>query len=143
MDLLLWAFLTGMQYFVFIILGIIFGEYSGENFYKRREEGRCWNRGRRKLEEGVNSRGRITLIKQGSCYRVYRHVGSGAKKPVGFLGPAGSTLVGRVDHPNWHQGSYEAQTRDRQGYRSKDLGTIFSLLKIQVFFDVTLSLMHK
>ena len=59
----------------------------------------------RKLEEGVNSKGRITLIKQGSCYRVYWHVGSGARKPIGFLGPAGSTLVDRVDHPNWHQGS--------------------------------------
>ena len=29
----------------------------------------------------------------------------GARKPVGFLGSAGSTLVGKVDHPNWHQGS--------------------------------------
>ena len=41
--------------------GIIFGEYSGDNFYKIREERRCWKRGGRKLEEGVNSRGRITL----------------------------------------------------------------------------------
>ena len=97
----------------------------------------------RKLEEGVNSRGRITLIKQGICYRVYRHVGLGARKPVGFLGPVGSTLVGRVDHSNWNQGSDEAQAMERQGYRSKDSGTIFSLLKVQVFFDVTLSLMHK
>ena len=60
--------------------------------------------------------------KQGSCYWVYRHVGSGDRKPVGFLGPAGSTLVGRVDHPDWHQGSYEAQTRERQGYRSRIQG---------------------
>ena len=74
--------------------------FWGENFYKRREERRCWNRGGRKLEEGVNSRGRITLIKQGSFYWVYLHVGSWARKPIGFLGPAGSTLVGRVDHPD-------------------------------------------
>ena len=73
----------------------------------------------RKLEEGVNSRRRITLIKQGSCYQIYRHMGSEARKPVGFLGPAGSTLVGRVDHPDWHQGSDEAQTRERQGYMSR------------------------
>ena len=58
-----------------------------------------------KLEEEVNSRGRITLRKEGSCYRVYQHVGSRDRKPVDFLGPAGSMLVGRVDHPNWHQGS--------------------------------------
>ena len=70
-------------------------------------------------------------------------MGSGARKPVGFLGLAGSTLVGRVDHPNWHQGSDEAQPRERQGYRRKDSGTIFSLLEVQVFFGVTLSLMHK
>ena len=76
----------------------------------------------RKLEEGVNSRGGITLIKQGSCYWVYRHVGSGARKPVGFLGPASSMLVGRVDHADWHQGSNEAQTRERQGYRSRIQG---------------------
>ena len=73
----------------------------------------------RKLEEGVNSRRRITLRKQASCYRVYWHVGSGARKPVGFLGPTGSTLVGRVDHPDCHQGSDEAKERERKGYRSR------------------------
>ena len=40
---------------------MILGEYLGDNFCIRREERRCWNRGGRKLEEGVNSRGRITL----------------------------------------------------------------------------------
>ena len=46
-------------------------------------------------------------------------MGSGARKPVGFLGPVGSMLVGKVDHPDWHQGLDEAQTRERQGYRSR------------------------
>ena len=63
------------------------------------------------MEEGVNSRRRITLRKEICFYWVYRHVGSGARKPVNFLGPAGSTLVGRVDHPNWHQGSDEGEAR--------------------------------
>ena len=36
-------------------------EFWERIFYKRREERRCWNRGGRKLEEGVNSRGIITL----------------------------------------------------------------------------------
>ena len=76
----------------------------------------------RKLEEGVNSRERITLEKQGSCYQVYRHMGLGARKPVGFLGPAGSTLVDRVDHLVWYQGSGEAQMRESQGYRSRIQG---------------------
>ena len=70
-------------------------------------------------------------------------MGSGDRKPVGFLGPTGSTLVGKVDHLDSYQGSDKTQMRERQGYRSKDSGTIFSLLKTQVFFDVTLSLMHK
>ena len=83
----------------------------------------------RKLEEGVNSRGGITLIKQGSCYRVYRHVGLGARKPVSFLGLAGS-LVARVVHPVWHPGSDEAQTKEGQGYRNK----IPEQNQVQVFF---------
>ena len=74
------------------------------------------------------------MREQGSCYRVYRHMGPGARKPVGFLGPAGSTLVGRVDHPNWHQGS----DRLRRGFKD-----YLQLAKVQVFFDVTLSLLHK
>ena len=70
------------------------------------------NRGKKVMEQrGKKTGGRgysrdeLHSGKQGSCYRVYQHVGSGARKPAGFLGPAGSTLVGRVDHLNWHQGS--------------------------------------
>ena len=53
----------------------------------------------------------------------------GARKPVGFLGSAGSTLVGKVDHPNWHQGS----DRLRRG-RGKATGARFKLTKVQLFF---------
>ena len=71
--------------------------------------------------------------KQGSCYHVYRHMGSRARKPVGFLGPACSTSVDRMDHPNWHQGS----DRLRRG-RGKDTRAEFrdylQLAKAQVFF---------
>ena len=80
----------------------IFPESSRENFQRRTESKKGWNREGRKLEEGVNSRGKIYTQREGSCYPVYRYVGSGARKPIGFLGPAGSTLVGRVDHPSWH-----------------------------------------
>ena len=47
----------------------------------------------------------ITVEKQGSFYWLYRHVGSGARKLVDFLGPAGLKLVGRVDHRVAYQGS--------------------------------------
>ena len=59
---------------------------------------------------GLTLGGRFTLREEASCYPVYRYMGSGARKPVGFLGPVGS-LVGRVDHPVWNPGSDEAQTR--------------------------------
>ena len=80
-----------------------FGESSRKNFFteEQRKEGdgaemeENWRRGLTPGDE-------LHSEKQGSCYRVYRHVGSGARKPVSFLGPAGS-LVGRVDHSNWHQ----------------------------------------
>ena len=55
----------------------------------------------RKIEEGVTQELKITGGREGSYYWV-----SGARKPVGFLGPAQSTLVGRVDHEVWQQGSY-------------------------------------
>ena len=54
---------------------------------------------------GLTPGGIFTLREEGSFYSVYWYVGSGARKPVGFLGPLGSTLVGRVDHPVWHPGS--------------------------------------
>ena len=47
-----------------------------------------------KLEEGDNSRTRISrndeedIEGKGSCSRDYWSVGSGARKPMGFLGPA-------------------------------------------------------
>ena len=60
-------------------------------------------------------------------------MGSVARKPIGFLGPAGSMLVGRVDHPNWHQGSDMLR-----GGRGKATGAGFKdylqLAKVQVFF---------
>ena len=70
-------------------------EESKEGDGTGREEN--WRRGLTPEEELHSSKG--------SCYRVYRHVGLGARKPVGFLGPVESMLVNRVDHPNWHQGS--------------------------------------
>ena len=69
----------------------IFLESSWENFQGRTESKKGWNREMRKLEEGVNSRGEK---REGSCYPVYRYVGSGARKPVGFLGPAGLLVRG-------------------------------------------------
>ena len=107
--------------------------FWGREFFQKKGANKVLEEKGRKLEEGVNSRGGITLIKQGSCYRVYQHVGSGARKPVGFLGPAGSMLVGRMNHPNWYQDSDEAQMRERQGYRSKIQGLSSACLKFKYF----------
>ena len=38
--------------------------------------------------------------REGGCCPFYWYVGSGARKPVGFLGPA-NLLVGRVENRNW------------------------------------------
>ena len=92
--------------------------FVGREFLQKKEERRCWNRGEENWRRGLTPEKELHSSK-GSCYRVYWHVGSGARKPVSFLGPAGSTLVGRVDHLDWHQGSDEAQTREKKGYKSR------------------------
>ena len=56
-------------------------------------------------------------------------MGLGARKPVGFLGLAGS-LVGSVDHLVWHPSVDEAQTKEGQGCRNK----IPEKNQVQVFF---------
>ena len=43
----------------------IFQESSRENFYRRTESKKGWNREGRKLEEGVNSRGHIYTQRRG------------------------------------------------------------------------------
>ena len=45
---------------------------------------------------GINSR-KIFTLSEGGCCPFYWYVGSGARKPVGFLGPA-NLLVGRVEN---------------------------------------------
>ena len=72
--------------------GLYFGNYS------------AWVENEEKLEEGDNSRTRISVNdwedkeRRGSCSQYYWSVGSGARKPMGFLRPAHdeSWLVG------WH-----------------------------------------
>ena len=79
----------------------IWGEHSGEIFM---EEQRKESDGAEREEiwrRGLTPGGRFTLREEKGCYLVYQYVGSGARKPVGFLGPAG-LLVGRVEHPSWH-----------------------------------------
>ena len=119
----------------------ILGERSREKFFT--EEQRKESDGAKKEENwrrGLTPGGELHSEKQGSCYRVYWHVGSGARKPVGFLGTAGS-LVGRVDHPSWHQGSY----RIRQGKgKAKGAGIRdnLQLAKAQVFFGEPLVILQ-
>ena len=85
----------GDDFWVFFlrVVGKIFTE---EQRVRRDGTGReeSWRR-------GLTPWGRFTLREEGSFYLVYRYMGSGARKPVGFLGPPG-LLVGRVDHPSWH-----------------------------------------
>ena len=48
---------------------------------------------------GINSR-QIFTLSEGGCCPFYWYVGLGARKPVGFLGPA-NLLVGRVENQSW------------------------------------------
>ena len=73
--------------------------YFGEKLYY------AWGKRRGKiLEEGDNSRRRVSINDwdredkewRGSCSRYYWSVGSGARKPVGFLGP--------THHESWSAG---------------------------------------
>ena len=42
----------------------------------------------------------ICSLRRGGCYPFSWYVGSGARKPVDFLGPA-NLLVGRVENQSW------------------------------------------
>ena len=42
----------------------------------------------------------ICTLRKGGCYPFSWYVGSGARKPIGFLGPA-NLLVGRVENQSW------------------------------------------
>ena len=64
---------------------------SEEILWKNREE--------RKKKFGIYSR-EICILSEGGCYPFSWYVGSGARKPVGFLGPA-NLLVGRVENQSW------------------------------------------
>ena len=111
----------------------LFWRVVGENFFteEQRKEGDGAER-EENWRRGLTPGDELFSEKQGSCYRVYRHMGSGARKPVGFLGPAGSTLVG--SHLNWHQSSHKLRRRRGQatGAGFKDY---LQLAKVQVFFS--------
>ena len=77
-----------------------FGGNSREEFFLRKNESDGAER-EESWRRRLTPRGRFTLREEGSCYPVYRYVGSGARKPIGFLGPAG-LLVNRMEHPSWH-----------------------------------------
>ena len=67
-------------------------------------------------------------------------MGSGARKPVSFLGPVGS-LVGRVDHPSWHQGSYRLG-RGKGKAKGAGIRDNLQLAKAQVFFGEPLVILQ-
>ena len=76
------------------------GRNSREEVFLRKNESDAAEREdswRRELTPG----GQIYTQRERVCYPVYRYVGSGARKPISFLGPAG-LLVGRMEHPSWH-----------------------------------------
>ena len=109
-----------------------FGRVVGK-FFTEEQRVRRDGRGREESwRRGLTPRGRFTLKEERSCYPVYRYVGLGARKPVGFLGPAGS-LVGRVDYPSWHQGSYRLK-RGKGKAKGVGIRDNLQLAKAQVFF---------
>ena len=71
---------------------------QGENFYGERGVKKFYERTERKGENfGGNLLSQICTLRKGGCYPFSWYVGSGARKPVGFLGPA-NLLVGRVEN---------------------------------------------
>ena len=84
-----------------MIFGGFFWRVVGKIFTEEQRVRRDGTGREESWRRGLTPGGRFRLREEGSCYPVYRYVGSGARKPVGFLGPAGS-LVGRVDHPSWN-----------------------------------------
>ena len=57
-----------------------------------------------KLKEGVNSRAKKNLQSRNKEPTI-GFIGISDRKFVGFLALAGLTLVDRMDHPIWYQGS--------------------------------------
>jgi len=76
----------------------IFMKEQGGKFLRRTGSEEIFmkeQRGKEKILEDLLSQ--ICTLRKGGCYPFSWYVGSGARKPVGFLGPA-NLLVGRVEN---------------------------------------------
>ena len=87
-----------------------FGRVFGVKILEEKEKYGVVTEEERKLQEGVNSRAKKKLQSRNKEPAI-GFIGIWDRKLAGFLGLAGLTLVDRMDHPIWYQGSNQREGR--------------------------------